>query len=154
MTFGQASEKLSLQIVQLDLALAELGGEADVADSRTADRAPAQRPSPLRALPDHLPRAERRIEPEAGNCTCPDCGGALRPLGDDSDEQLDVAPVQWRVIRTVRPKYSCRACDRIVQAPAPVKAIAPGKASFATPRQVLVNKVGTTPPLFYRAGLG
>src|SRR3546814_2356989 len=80
MTFGQASEKLSLQIVQLDLALAELGGEADVADSRTADRAPAQRPSPLRALPDHLPRTERRIEPEAGNCTCPDCGGALRPL--------------------------------------------------------------------------
>ena len=68
----------------------------------------------MRALPDHLPRAERRIEPEAGNCTCPDCGGALRPLGQDSDEQLDVAPVQWRVIRTVRPKYSCRACDKIV----------------------------------------
>ena len=45
---------------------------------------------------------------------------------------LDVAPVQWRVIRTVRPKYSCRSCEKIVQAPAPVKAIARGKASFAT----------------------
>src|SRR3546814_6586940 len=72
MTFGQSSEKLALQIEQLELALEELEGEAEVADSRTADRAPAQRPSPVRALPDHLPRAERRIEPEAGHCTCPD----------------------------------------------------------------------------------
>ncbi|MDX3810651.1 MAG: IS66 family transposase, partial [Bosea sp. (in: a-proteobacteria)] len=84
-------EKLALQIEQLELALEELEGEAEVADSRTADRAPAERVSPVRALPDHLPRAERRIEPEAGSCTCPDCGGALRPLGDDSDEQLDIA---------------------------------------------------------------
>ena len=40
----------------------------------------------------------------------------LRALGEDSDEMLDVAPVQWRVIRTVRPKYSCRTCEKIVQA--------------------------------------
>src|SRR3546814_16424346 len=105
MTFGQSSEKLALQIEQLELALEELEGEAEVADSRTADRAPAERVSPVRALPDHLPRAERRIEPEAGSCTCPDCGGALRPPGADSDQQLDIAPAQWSLIRTLRPKY-------------------------------------------------
>src|SRR3546814_14444297 len=132
MTFCQSSEKLALQIEQLELALEELEGEAEVADSRTTDRVPAERVSPVRALPDHLLRAERRIEPEAGSCTCPDCGGALRPLGDDRDEQLDVAPLQWRVIRTLRPKYRCRACDRIVPAPAPVKAIPTGRAPFAS----------------------
>ncbi|MEI4509305.1 IS66 family transposase [Sphingopyxis sp. CCNWLW253] len=142
MTFGQSSEKL-------ELALEELEGEAEVADSRTADRTPVQRPAPVRALPDHLPRAERRIEPEAGNCTCPDCGGALRPLGQDSDEQLNVAPVQWRAIRTVRPKYSCRACDKIVQAPA--KAIARGKASFATLAHVVVHKFDHHLPLYRQA---
>ena len=151
MTFGQSSEKLALQIEQLELALEELEGEAEVADSRTTERAPAERPSPVRALPDHLPRAERRIEPEAGSCTCPDCGGALRPLGDDSDEQLDIAPVQWRVIRTVRPKYSCRACDKIVQAPAPAKAIARGKASFATLAHVVVHKFDHHLPLYRQA---
>ncbi len=151
MTFGRSSEKLALQIEQLELALEELEGEAEVADSRTSERAPAERVSPVRALPDHLPRAERRIEPEAGSCTCPDCGGALRPLGQDSDEQLDVAPVQWRVIRTVRPKYSCRTCDRIVQAPAPVKAIARGKASFATLAHVVVNKFDHHLPLYRQA---
>src|SRR3546814_6845666 len=62
MTFGQSSEKLALQIEQLELALEELEGEAEVADSRTADRAPAERVSPVRALPDHLPRAERSEE--------------------------------------------------------------------------------------------
>lgn len=41
--------------------------------------AAVDRPSPVRALPAHLPREEQRIEPEQGNCTCPDCGGALRP---------------------------------------------------------------------------
>src|SRR3546814_20095714 len=132
MTFGQSSEKLALQIEQLELALEELEGEAEVADSRTTERAPAERPPPVRALPDHLPRAERRIETEAGSCTCPDCGGALRPLGDDSDEELDNAPVQWRVNRTVRPKYSRRACDKNVQAPDTRKARDTGKTRLAT----------------------
>ena len=117
MTFGQSSEKLALQIAQLELALEELEGEAEVADARKPDRDRSERAAPVRALPAHLPRDECRIEPDAGNCTCPDCGGALRSLAEDSDEMLDVAPVQWRVIRTVRPKYSCRSCEKIVQAP-------------------------------------
>jgi len=132
LTFGQSSEKLSLQIEQLELTLEELEGEAELADIRKVQAEQMERPVPVRALPAHLPRAERRIESEAGTCTCPSCGGALRPLGQDSDEMLDVAPLQWRVIRTVRPKYSCRSCEQIVQAPAPVKAIARGKP--ASPR--------------------
>ena len=102
-------------------------------------------------MPAHLPRDERRIEPEAGNCTCPDCGGVLRSLAEDSDEMLDVAPVQWRVIRTVRPKYSCRSCEKIVQAPAPVKAIARGKASFVTLAHVVVHKWDHHLPLYRQA---
>ena len=102
-------------------------------------------------MPDHLTRIERWIEPEAGSCTCPDCGGSLRPLAEDNDEMLDVAPVQWRVIRTVRPKYSCRSCEKVVQAPAPAKAIARGKASFATLAHVVVNKFDHHLPLYRQA---
>lgn len=151
LTFGQSSEKLSLQIEQLELALEELEGEAEVADARKEEVARIERAVPVRALPDHLPRTERRIEPEAGNCACPECGGALRPLGADSDEMLDVLPVQWRVVRTVRPKYSCRACEKIVQAPAPVKAISRGKASFATLAHVVVGKFDHHLPLYRQA---
>jgi transposase len=151
MTFGQSSEKLSLQIAQLELALEELEGEAELADVRKPATDRSDRPTPIRSLPAHLPREERRIEPAAGTCTCPDCGGALRPLGEDSDEMLDVLPVQWRVMRTVRPKYSCRACEKIVQAPAPPKAIEGGKATFGTLAHVVVNKFDHHLPLYRQA---
>lgn len=151
-TFGHSSEKLSRQIEQLELTLEELEGEAEVADARKKD-APvvADRPGPIRALPDHLPRTERRIEPDAGSCTCPACGGTLRPLSEDHDEMLDVAPVQWRVVRTIRPKYSCRSCEKVVQAPAPAKAIARGRATFATLAHVVVHKFDHHLPLYRQA---
>ena len=151
MKFGKSSEKLDLQIAQLELALEELEAEAFVADARRADPAFPQRPSPVRSLPDHLPRTEQRIEPEQGNCACPDCGGVLRPLGQDSDEMLDAVPIQWRVVRTIRPKYSCRTCEKIIQAPAPVKAIARGKATFGTLAHVIVSKFDHHLPLYRQA---
>lgn len=95
MTFDQSSEKLAAQIEQLELTLEELEGEAAVVDARKdAPASRSERPSPVRSLPPYLPRSEQRIEPEAGHCNCPDCGGTLRPLGEDSDEMLDVLPVQ------------------------------------------------------------
>ena len=98
-----------------------------------------------------MPREEIIHEPLQGSCTCPDCGGNLRRLSADSDEMLDVVPVHWRVIRHVRPKYSCRACEKIVQAPAPVKAIARGKATFATLAHVVVSKFDHHLPLYRQA---
>lgn len=151
LTFGQSSEKLSLQIEQLELALEELEGEAELKVARKAETVPVERAAPIRSLPDHLPREEHRIEPAAGSCNCPDCGGALRPLGQDSDEMLDALPVQWRVIRTIRPKYSCRLCEKIVQAPVPVKAIARGKATFGTLAHVIVSKFDHHLPLYRQA---
>jgi len=151
-TFGQSSEKLSRQIEQVELTLEELEGEAEVADARKMDTpAIADRPTPVRALPEHLLRIEQRIEPDAGTCACPACGGVLRPFGHDQDEMLDVAPVQWRIIRTIRPKHSCRSCEKVVQAPAPVKAIARGRATFATLAHVVVHKFDHHLPLYRQA---
>ena len=150
MAFGASSEKLSAEIAQLELALEELEAAAVV----TAIVSPVPKPDrrvPVRALPDHLPRDEVVVEPASGTCTCPDCGGALRRLSADAAEQLDVAPVAWRVVRTIRPKYSCRACERIVQAPAPVKAIARGRATFATLAHVVVSKFDHHLPLYRQA---
>ena len=64
---------------------------------------------------------------------------------------LDAVPVQWRVVRTIRPKYSCRACEKIVQAAAPVKAIARGKATFGTLAHVVVAKFDHHLPLYRQA---
>jgi transposase len=61
---------------------------------------------------------------------------------------LDVLPVHWRVVRNVRSKYSCWTCEKIVQAAAPVKAVARGKATFATLAHVVVSKFEHHLPLY------
>ncbi|EHX9379340.1 TPA: hypothetical protein NQE84_004745 [Klebsiella pneumoniae] len=46
------------------------------------------RPAPRKPFPDSLPRDEKRLLP-AEPC-CPDCGGALSCLGEDTAEQLEL----------------------------------------------------------------
>jgi transposase-like protein len=72
---------------------------------------PARKP-----LPDHLPR--ETVEHAPMDCCCPDCGGALKKLGEDVSETLEYRPEHFKVIRHVRPKLACARCDTIVQAPA------------------------------------
>lgn len=170
MAFGPSSEKLGEQIAQLELALEELEAEAEAeATTGASVTSSPSRPTPVRALPAHLPRVEQVHEPASGACTCPDCGGPLRPLGEDTDELLDVVPLSWRVIRHVlpppafqrcfsspepwqaSPKYSCRMCEQIVQAPTPPKPIAKGKATFATLAHVIVSKFDHHLPLYRQA---
>ena len=141
MHFGRSSEKLASEITQLELALEEL----ETAEAELPPRAASishQRKTPDRAMPPHLPREEVIHLPAGGDCVCPACGGALRRLGEDADETLDIEPVVFKVVRHIRPKFSCRACETIVQAPAPEKAIARGKASFRMISHVIVCKRG------------
>ncbi|WP_417439188.1 IS66 family transposase [Hephaestia sp. GCM10023244] len=152
MTFGTSSEKLAREIEQLELALEEYEAEAASADARAPDIvAKPERPAPVRSLPPHLPRDEVIYEPTTGTCACPSCGGALRRLGADADEMLDVVPISWRVVRHIRPKYSCRACEAIVQAPAPPKPCPRGKATFGTLAHVIVAKFDHHLPLYRQA---
>lgn len=151
MKFGTSSEKLDHAIGQLELALEELEAEASAVAKSKPIAEKVERRALVRAFPAHLPREEIIHEPAQGTCSCPDCGGQLRRLSADSDEMLDVVPLHWRVIRNVRPKYSCRTCEKIVQAPAPVKAIARGKATFATLAHVVVSKFDHHLPLYRQA---
>jgi hypothetical protein len=124
MQFGRSSEKLAGQIAQLELAIEELeASEATVAAPAAADEPEASAASRLpedkrkparRALPDHLPRETVRHAPAAA---CPQCGGAVRVLGEDKSEVLEYVPGHFKVIEHVRPKVSCRCCEAIHQAP-------------------------------------
>lgn len=150
MHFGRSSEKLTAEIAQLELALEEL----ETAQAEWPSPVPpmaGERKSPDRSLPSHLPREEIVLAPASGDCVCPTCGGALRRLGEDADEMLDVAPVAFKVLRHVRPKFSCRACETIVQASAPDKAVARGKASFRMIAHVVVSKFDHHLPLYRQA---
>ena len=59
---------------------------------------------------------------------CSECGGALRKLGENAAEQPGYIPHSFKVIRYVRPRLRCTGCDKIVQVPAPSRAIDRGLA--------------------------
>lgn len=149
--FGRSSEKLTAQIDQLELALEEMETAQAELPLRAAPSSTAPKKTPDRSLPPHLPRVEIVHLPPGGDCACPSCGGQLRRLGQDADEMLDIEPVVYRVIRHVRPKFSCRRCETIVQAPAPDKAVARGKASFRMISHVIVQKFDHHLPLYRQA---
>jgi transposase len=148
MLFGTKSEKVLRQIEQLELQLEEL--QADDAIEERAAVASAARPMAAkpfrRPLPEHLPREIHTHMPD--HEACPDCGGRLRQLGEDVAEMLERVRACFKVIRHVRPKLSCDACDRIVQAPAPSRPIDRGLAGPGLLAHVLVSKYADHLPLY------
>jgi transposase len=144
MQFGRSSERITRQIEQLELRLEELetGDSAEIAKVEAHDPAqPAQVRPKRKPLPDHLPREEIIHEPPAdAGCRCPDCGAAMAKLGEDVTEVLDYLPGRFQVIRHVRPKYACTACDVITQAPAPPMPTPRGRATPAMLAHLLVSK--------------
>ena len=146
--YGRSSEQLDGSIQQLELTLEELEASraAVRAVRRVRDPQALQPDPPVRqTLPDHLPREEQRA---ANPCSCPGCGGTLRYLGEDVSEQLERLPEQFKVIRQVREKFSCSACDTIIQAPAASRPIERGIAAPGLLAHVLVSKFCDHLPLY------
>lgn len=152
MQFGRKSEKLDRQIEQLELQLEDLEATQAAATPAEPENAPQAekktRPS-RRPLPENLPRETKRREPKQK--ACPDCGGALRLLGEDVTEVLEYVPASFKVIREVRPKMSCGCCSRIVQEPASSRAIDRGVAGPGLLANVLVSKYASHLPLYRQA---
>jgi len=146
--FGRKSEKLDNQIEQLELRLEDLEASQTarpLSIFTTPPIATANKPT-RRPLPEHLPREVETYLPQQ-EC-CPDCGGRLRPLGEDVSEMLEYVPARFKVIRRVRPKLSCSGCERIVQEPAPSRPIDRGLAGPALLAHVLVSKYAYHLPLY------
>jgi len=147
--FGRKSEKIVVQLEQFELELEDMEttqAAAEAAVERIApERTPVSRPE-RKPLPAHLPRELRTYTPDGDGC--PDCGGQLRQFGEDVSEQLEYIPESFRVIRHVRPKFSCAGCDRVVEAPAPSRPIERGLAGPSLLAHVIVSKFSDHLPLY------
>ena len=146
--YGQRSERSVRLIDQLALVFEELQAEA-TDDELTAEAAIArmttvagftrQRPE-RHTFPEHLPRERVVIDPPR---TCDCCGGSrLRKLGEDVTRTLESQPRQWKVIETVREKFTCRDCEKITQAPAPFHVVPRGWAGPSLLAMILFEKYG------------
>ena len=147
--YGQRSERSSRLIDQLALTFEELAADA-TEDELAAERAVARtttvrgfirKRAERQTFPEHLPRERVVIDPPTV-CGC--CGGArLRKLGEDVTRTLEAIPRQWKVVETVREKFTCRDCEKISQAPAPFHVIARG---WAGPSLLAMNSVREVRP--------
>ena len=139
-------EQMELQLEDLETAATEDELAAGKAAARTQIVKSFERKRPSRKpFPDHLPR-ERVVIAAPESCPC--CGSAkLSKLGEDITETLEVIPRQWKVIQTVREKFSCRECETITQPPAPFHVTPRGFAGPNLLAMILFEKFGQHQPL-------
>jgi transposase len=149
---GSRSERKARLLEQMELQLEELEADASqdelaaelTARSSTVRAFERKRPS-RKPFPEHLPR-ERVVIAAPANCPC--CGsGKLAKLGEDVTETLEVIPRQWKVIQTVREKFSCRECEKISQPPAPFHVTPRGFAGPNLLAMILFEKFAQHQPL-------
>jgi transposase len=151
--YGQRSERSVRLIDQLALVFEELQAEA-TQDELTAEAAIARtttvteftrRRGERHTFPEHLPRERVVIDPPT---TCDCCGGSrLCKFGEDVTRTLESQPRQWKVIETVREKFTCRDCEKITQAPAPFHVVPRGWAGPSLLAMIMFEKFGQHQPL-------
>ena len=150
--YGQRSERTRHLLDQMELVFEECEASASedealgILAATKTNVAPFERKRPARKpLPEHLPR-ERVVV--AAPSACPCCGSdRLSKLGEDITETLEVVPRQWKVIQTVREKFSCRNCETITQPPAPFHVTPRGLFGPSFLAMVLFEKFGAHQPL-------
>jgi transposase len=162
--FGRSAERMDGTLLQLQLLLDDLQQpieqercEQEVVPLEESTqiapgkRAPWQLRRAPRALPAHLPR--QTIVHAPASCNCPDCGAAMRKLGEDVSEMLDFVPGYFVVLRHVRPKFSCGRCARVIQLPAPSRPIDRGLPAPGLLAQVITAKYADHCPLYRQQGI-
>ncbi len=151
--YGQRSERSARLVEQLSLEFEELAASAtqdelaaEMAVAKTSNvRAFTRRPPERNTFPDHLPRERVVIDPPTA-CEC--CGGSrLRKLGEDVTRTMESEPRRWKVIETVREKFTCRDCEKISQAPAPFHPIPRAWAGPSLLAMIVFEKFGQHQPL-------
>jgi len=65
-------------------------------------------------LPEHLPRREVIHDLSEAEKSCPCCGRTRTCIGEQTAEQLDLEPLRFFVLRTIRKSYACKHCDPLV----------------------------------------
>jgi transposase len=130
----------------------------------TAQSFPAEHPRPTaepkpngngkaghgrKPLPPNLPRIPVVHDVPPAERRCRECDRELVRIGEEVAEQLEYKPASFHVLRHVRPKYACKACQANVviaePPPAPIEKGIPGPGVLA---HLVVSKYADHLPLY------
>jgi transposase len=150
---GPRSERTARLLEQLELELEELATTAtenelaaQAAAAKTQSVSAFTRKRPVRKpWPDDIER-ERVVIEAPTTCAC--CGGSrLAKVGEDVTKTLEEIPRRFKVIETVREKFTCRDCEKISQPPSPFHATPRGFIGPQLLATMLFDKFGMHIPL-------
>lgn len=102
-----------------------------------------------RKLPDFIEREDVIIDLPESEKICPQDGSHLKKIGEEVSEKIKIIPLQIRVIRTIRYKYSCEICEESNKVPAIPATLIP--KSIATPETlafIAISKYEDALPLY------
>jgi transposase len=105
-------------------------------------------------LPPELPRKEVIIDIDDTDKTCNCCRHPLHKMGENSSETLEFVPAHIKVIKTIRPKYTCRYCEKndikshVKVAPMPATPIPKSIATASLLSQIITCKYQFGLPLY------
>lgn len=149
-SFGQSSEKLSRTAEQLELQIEDLEQSSPPPPAPPEPEGSTAPARPIRApLPDHLPREREELAPPYP--ACPGCGGALRRIGEDVSEVLEMVPARLQVRRYVRPVMACRCCGDVSQAAPPPLPLPKSNAGASLLAEIVLAKYDDHLPAYRQA---
>jgi transposase len=101
---------------------------------------PTKRRGKRKPLPADLPRIEIIHDLPEHELTCI-CGCRKHAIGEETSEQLEIVPMQIRVIKHIRKVYGCRGCETApVTADKPAQLIEKSMASPSVLAMLLTTK--------------
>lgn len=102
-----------------------------------------------RSLAGHLPRVEIRHELPERDRICA-CGCMRTEISTEPSEQLDYVPAKIQVIRHLRVKYACSACESgsVSLAPVPAQLLPKTNAAPGLLAQIVTSKYVDALPLY------
>jgi len=140
--FGRKTEKLPVDGAEQQVLFDEpVESTPEKSESSITIPEHTRKKTGRKPLPADLPRIEiiHDINEEEKVCAC---GADKRVIGREECEKLDIIPAQIRVIRHIRLKYACKACEG-VESDGPTVTIAP------VPEQIIPKSIATPGLLAY-----
>jgi transposase len=138
--FNEAEE-----LVEEPACVVESDGDETEAEEVVA---PVKRRGKRKPLPAELPRVEVIHELPEHELTCA-CGCRKQAIGEETSEQLEIIPMQVRVIKHIRKTYTCKACEAApVTADKPAQLIEKSLASPSVLAMLLTAKYADGIPLY------
>lgn len=151
--FGASSEKNPDQQTLFN----EAETEANIAGMTAADEdgdtvtVPAHKRKRHRraSIPDWVEREDIIHDLPESEKVCPHDGTALKCIGEESHEQLDLIPAQIKALRHIRKKYACPCCEGyLITARKPKQPIEKSIASPGLLAHIILSKYADALPLY------